>query len=252
MKNIRVLIADDELSILQGLKCIYEWEKNGFEIVGTALDGMTALNLALELKPDLFLVDINMPLMSGLDIANRISSEIPEILIVIISGYSDAHYMRRAIQCKVFDYVFKPIRMDDLEATLGKAQLQILNRLQNKEIKERGIREEKQNVSVVQQMVKYLNENIAEEINLQMLAEEFHMNASYVSQYFKKETGMNLSTYLSRIRIQKAEHLLRTTEKSINEIAEQVGFRDYRFFSRTFKQVTGLTPSQFRAGSFMM
>ena len=101
-------------------------------------------------------------------------------------------------------------------------------------------------------MVKYLNENIAEEITLQMLAEKFHMNASYVSQYFKKETGMNLSTYLSRIRIQKAEQLLRTTEKSINEIAEQVGFRDYRFFSRTFKQVTGLTPSQFRAGSFMM
>lgn len=248
MKNIRVLLADDEITILQGLKCIYDWNKNGFEIVGTAMDGMTALNLALELKPDLILIDINMPLMSGLDVADRISKVMPETLIVIISGYSDAHYMRRAIQYKVFDYVFKPVRTDDLESTLAKAQLQILSHMKQKE-EDVPMQKEEKKVSAAQQMVKYINEHLSEEITLQMLADVFHMNASYVSQYFKKETGMNLTTYISRLRIQKAEHLLRTTEKSITEIAEAVGFHDYRFFSRSFKQMTGFTPSQFRAGN---
>lgn len=250
MKNIRVLLADDEITILQGLQCIYDWNKNGFEIVGTAMDGMTALNLALELKPDLILIDINMPLMSGLDVADRISKEMPETLIMIISGYSDAHYMRRAIQCKVFDYIFKPVRTDDLAATLAKAQLQILSHMKQEEESQKfSVKKEEKKISAVQQMVKYINENLAEEITLQTLAEMFHMNANYVSQYFKKETGMNLTTYISRLRIQRAEHLLRTTEKSITEIAEAVGFHDYRFFSRSFKQMTGFTPSQFRAGN---
>lgn len=251
MRKIKVLLADDEISILHGMLQIYDWEKNGFEIVGTALDGIKVLNMALELKPDVVIVDINMPLMSGLDVAERLCNEIPDILIIIVSGYSDAHYMRRAIQYRVFDYVFKPVRLEDFSATLEKAQMQVLNHFKEKEnvpIKQ----SESQKLTVAQQMVNYLNEHLSEEITLQMMAKKFHMNASYVSQYFKKETGMNFSTYISRLRIQTAEKLLRTTEQSVTEISEQVGFHDYRFFSRTFKQATGFTPSQYRAGNSIM
>ena len=103
-----VLIADDEITVLQGLKQLYAWEENGFQIVGEAMDGISALNQALEKNPEIVLMDINMPLMSGLDVVARINEALPETIVLMISGYNDAFYMRQAIRCRVFDYIIKP------------------------------------------------------------------------------------------------------------------------------------------------
>ena len=72
------------------------------------------------------------------------------------------------------------------------------------------------------------------------------MNPNYISQYFKNETGMNYSAYLLMLRINKAKNLLMNSDRSVAEVAQMTGFKDYRLFSRTFKQETGLTPSQYR------
>lgn len=246
MSDIRVLLADDEITILQGIRELYNWKENGFEIINTAMDGITALNLTMELKPDLLIIDINMPLMSGLEVVSQVKEYLPDTMVMIMSGYSDAHYMRQAIQCQVFDYILKPVMTDDLQKTLQRAKLQLMNRsCHSEQVKE----EPEKTQTVSQQMVAYLNEHISEDISLQTLAEVFHLNPSYVSQYFKKETGMNYSTYLSELRMQKAKKLLRMTDLSITQIAEQAGFHDYRLFSRTFKQAAGVTPSQYRLGN---
>ena len=120
-----VLIADDEITVLQGLKQLYAWEENGFQIVGEAMDGISALNQALEKNPEIVLMDINMPLMSGLDVVARINEALPETIVLMISGYNDAFYMRQAIRCRVFDYIIKPICFDDLSEALARARMHL-------------------------------------------------------------------------------------------------------------------------------
>ena len=114
VRKITVLIVDDEITVLQGLKNLFDWEKNGYAIVGEAMDGISALNLDFEVRPDIVLMDINMPLMSGLDVVARINESLPDTVVIMISGYNDAFYMRQAIRCRVFDYIVKPICFDDL------------------------------------------------------------------------------------------------------------------------------------------
>ena len=126
MRKITVLIVDDEITVLQGLKNLFGWEKNGYAIVGEAMDGVSTLNLTFEVRPDIVLMDINMPLMSGLDVVSRIRESLPQTVSIMISGYSDAHYMRQAIRHGVFDYILKPISFEDLSETLERARMHIL------------------------------------------------------------------------------------------------------------------------------
>ena len=87
---------------------------------------------------------------------------------------------------------------------------------------------------------------MADEINLSVLAEEFHLNPQYISQLFKNEIGVNFLSYLTNIRMEKAKKLLLSTSLSVAEVAEQSGYGDYRVFTKVFKKSEGITPSQYR------
>ena len=91
-----------------------------------------------------------------------------------------------------------------------------------------------------------MQEHLAEDISLTILAEQFHLNAQYISQLFKSEIGVRFLTYLTNIRIEKAKQLLLSTALSIAEVAEQSGYGDYRVFTKVFKKTEGVTPSQYR------
>lgn len=98
----------------------------------------------------------------------------------------------------------------------------------------------------VQKMVRYLQEHYAESLTLQVLAEEFGMNESYISSLIKKKTGKGFSEQLTEIRIQKAQELLRTTNDRIETIAARVGYPDYYYFTKVYKKMTGISPTAYR------
>lgn len=83
-------------------------------------------------------------------------------------------------------------------------------------------------------------------ISLSVLSEEFHLSAQYISQLFKNEIGVNFLSYLTSIRMERAKKLLLSSSLSIGEISEQLGFGDYRVFTKVFKKAEGVTPSQYR------
>ena len=95
-------------------------------------------------------------------------------------------------------------------------------------------------------ITRFLQEHLAEEISLSVLAEEFHLSAQYISQLFKSEIGVNFLAYLTNIRMEKAKKLLLTTALSIADISAQCGYGDYRVFTKVFKKSEGITPSQYR------
>ena len=101
--------------------------------------------------------------------------------------------------------------------------------------------------SVIRKAKDYIDGNYTDEdISLNKVAENVGLTPTYLSALFKKETKHNFTDYVTALRITRAKELLCCTNKLISEIAYEVGFRDYRYFSQIFKKQTGMTPRQFQ------
>lgn len=111
------------------------------------------------------------------------------------------------------------------------------------ELAEQGTGKKKNFEDVIQ----YINENYAlYDLSLKMIADEMDISYKYLSDVFKKETGKNFLEYVHDIRNKKAKELLATTEDSITDIGEQVGYLSSNTFIKTFKKLNGITPGEFR------
>lgn len=114
----KVLIADDEAIIREELAKAFDWSQYGMELVGLARNGQEALAMAQTLKPNICLLDINMPHINGLDLIKRINKMDDTVVHVIISGYDEFEYAREAVRLGVFEFVLKPIDEDSFIAIL--------------------------------------------------------------------------------------------------------------------------------------
>ena len=120
-----VFIADDELIIRQGLKCIIDWEAFGFKIAGEAANGEDALNFITSSHPDLVLIDIRMPKMLGLDVVKTARQKGFKGKVIILSGFADFKYAQSAIRTGVDYYLTKPLEEDELAQTLNEIKEQL-------------------------------------------------------------------------------------------------------------------------------
>lgn len=123
------MIADDEQRIRRGLKNIIPWEEYGMEVVGEAEDGEVALDMAKELKPDVLLLDINMPFLNGLELIEKLEEELfHPYVVIIITGYDDFTYARRALQLRVFEFLLKPVSLEQLKMTIESAKDELMRK----------------------------------------------------------------------------------------------------------------------------
>lgn len=115
---LKVFLVEDESVIRDGLRDKIPWEQYGFQFVGEAADGEMALPLIRKTRPDVLITDIKMPFMDGLSLSKIVGEEFPRTKIVIISGYDDFEYARKAIEVGVDQYLLKPITRLTLKKTL--------------------------------------------------------------------------------------------------------------------------------------
>ena len=94
----------------------------------------------------------------------------------------------------------------------------------------------------IQKVTDYIAAHYRENLTLEVLAKHIHMNPFYFSSYFKKQLGQNFKDYLNRVRMEHALELLLNSDKRSYEIAEEVGFKDYRYFNEVFSRYYGKTP----------
>ncbi len=111
--GIRILLADDHITILQGLSR-FLWEQADLEVVGQAKDGLTAVQLARELAPDIVIMDISMPGLSGIEATRRIHSEKPEIKIIGLSMHAAKRYVQEMYRAGARGYLLKDCDFDEL------------------------------------------------------------------------------------------------------------------------------------------
>lgn len=239
MKRLRVLLVDDEIMIREGFKKLFDWEKHDCEVVGEAADGMEALAQIHALIPDIVIMDINIPIMSGLKVIQMSRMQYPNMKFVIVSGYDDFSYCREAFRMQITDYILKPVNYDEFGTCIDNLRISMF---ESRTRTVPAMQEEPLIISIA----RYIQEHLEEEISLTVLSEKFHLSAQYISQLFRSEIGVNFLAYLTNMRMEQAKKLLLSTPLSIAEISAKSGYSDYRIFTKTFKRVEGVTPSQFR------
>ncbi|MEE0200115.1 MAG: response regulator [Muricomes sp.] len=138
---LRVAIIDDEFYFRQYLKTCIDWAAVGCELVGEAADGEIGLALIEEKKPDIVLLDINMPCMDGLECSRIISEKKLETIVIILSGYSEFEYARKAMKYNVRRYLLKPLDEKELGQVLEEAGKEIQVQ-KNYRVKMTGLEEE--------------------------------------------------------------------------------------------------------------
>lgn len=117
-ENWKVIIADDEFIIREGIRSSIDWERLNLTVVGEAEDGEEALELALQEQVDLLLVDLSMPIMDGLTLIEELREQLPKCKVIIITGHDEFAYAKKAIRLHVDDYILKPVNPGQLTEVL--------------------------------------------------------------------------------------------------------------------------------------
>ena len=121
MVAAKVVIVEDNPVTLRSLIQTIDWQALNCEIAGYASDGESGRDLILSARPDLLLADIFMPQIDGLQMLEEVRQELPDMKVIIITGYERFQYASRAIKLSVFDYILKPIRNEELIQSVQRA-----------------------------------------------------------------------------------------------------------------------------------
>lgn len=122
---VKMLVVDDEEIIREGICLAGEWAEHGIEVIGSAENGVEALEIIRTNKPDIILTDVVMPEMDGIELSRVIYEEFPDIKIILLSGYNDFQYARSALEFRVSNYLLKPAKLEVLQAEVLKLKTKI-------------------------------------------------------------------------------------------------------------------------------
>lgn len=219
MNEIKVFLVEDEMVIRRGIKNSIDWEKEGYIFCGEASDGELAYPMIIKEKPDILITDIRMPFMDGLELCKLVKKELPNIKILILSGYDEFDYAKEAIRLGVTEYLLKPISSGKL--------LEALNGVSE------SIRREKEDKDLVRKYMEEMRENT--EHGKQKFFEQ--MIAGNLSMADALETGkkyeMNLSAGMYNLLLfrftlgeenRKSGELLGEAEYAIEKLTERLEY----------------------------
>lgn len=258
-----VLLIDDEVIIREGLRKMIPWEELGCEIVAEAEDGEQGLELIKEYVPDIIISDIRMPKKSGLEMIKEMRDINQDAQIIILTGFREFEYAQRAIQLGVLSLLLKPSKLTEIKASVEQAvknlEIQYEKEEEYRKLKEKmkqyylnetqgKIEEnlEDRPQFIVNQAIEYIKEHYSEKLTLQTVADSLYVSTWHLCKVLKKETGTNFIDLLNEVRIKEAGNLLVTTNLRVYEIATKVGYTDTAYFSKMFKRITRLTPTEYR------
>ena len=239
---MRVFIADDEEIIRDGIRNCIEKEQERFLFAGEAPDGEMALPMLMEMKPDVLITDIRMPKMDGITMMNMLREEGCAARCIVLTAHSDFEYARGALLFGADDYLLKPFRDQELTHAVAR----VCRKMESAPAANTpAVKKEPEATGYVRQAMDYIAGHYADEnISIATIAEHLCVSEGHLSHVFKKQTGMTVTNYLTKTRIDAAMALLQTGRVKVYEAAAAVGYKDVTYFSATFKKLTGLSPSE--------
>ena len=325
---VKLLLVDDEPILRESIEAMLPLAEMDIRLTGSCSNAFDALNSMENDMPDILITDIKMPRMDGLELIERAQMLNPKLECIVLSGYDEFTFAKRAISLGVREYLLKPFYKEELIKTLdGMCQkLRQSRRQRDDRIPELAEKlfalqpeESTQEISAAQvqevvlasgcedilreaytyliahqesqpiraftairrtydnegellesvaqgltammtrhgqyrtfvnTMCQYIDEHYSDDnLSLQYLADNvIHMRADYIGREFTKDTGLKISDYLCRVRMEHAKVLLNdvSSDQKIYEVAEKIGLgHNPQYFSRLFRKHTGITPKEY-------
>lgn len=246
----KLVIVDDEEEIRHALSNYIPWAEMGFEFVDSFSNGKEAYNFLKKNKIDVVLCDIKMPIMNGIEFAEKVYTENISCKIVFLSAHKEFDYARKALSFGVEDYVVKPTKYQELLNVFQKIKAK-LNKNDSVILSEEFKPDENNdtyNRKIINKIKDYIENNYSF-ANLEDAAAEVNFSPAYLSKFFKDCTSENFSCYVNKIKMEKAKEYLQNIDYHVYQISEKLGYSNPKNFSRSFKKYTGQTPSQYRRGT---
>lgn len=242
----KILIADDEMierMVLRkklidnfGDKCEIRVAENGREVVEKFKQS----------GADLLILDIEMPGMNGLEAAEEIRRMGSECSIIFLTAFNEFDYAKKAISVHALEYLLKPC--DDKELVLSVEEAIRVRKLSEGSSKMEAFEDaELRKSSTADAILKYIEGHYGDELSVQVMAEKFAYSEVYFCRLFKQHFGESFVSFLTDYRIKRAVELLKTTGMSVKDIGKTVGYEDSNYFTKVFKRVMKVIPSEFRA-----
>ncbi|PQP83787.1 DNA-binding response regulator [Paenibacillus sp. PCH8] len=247
----KVLLVEDETVIRQGLRELIVQASSQFKVTGEASSGTEALDFLRCEVPDVLITDIRMREMDGLTLVSKARDMYPELLMLIISGYGEFEYARRAMEYGVLNYLLKPIERHELTLCIHKMQLLLDRRYGITTLStQEPTGKAEQNSGDPRKIIRNVKEHIKQQpdgdLRLQTVAALVNLNPTYLSQLFKNETGTNYSDYIAEARMERAKWLLINTGLKVYDVARLSGHQSPKHFMLVFKQQVGWTAGEYR------
>lgn len=240
---IRALLVDDEPIMLDELINTPQWSNYQIEIIGTASNGIKALEFIKKNKVDVVFTDMKMPQMDGYELIGHIMKLNSNIICVVISSYGDYKLVRDAFNVGIIDYVLKEdIDSPEFENTLKKV-LKYYYSINQLVI---SLIDDQKNIIDVSKVREYILERYQSNISLGKISQELNISEYTLSKKFIQQYGISFSKYLTATRIDAAKKLLKDTDYRMFEVCEMVGYSNFEHFCRVFKKETGYSPSEFK------
>lgn len=239
--SIKLIVADDEDVIRNGIAKYIQLHSDRFEKIYLAENGQEAIDLIYKHKPDIMLLDVQMPLKSGIEVMQEAPRAEIVPVTVILSGYDDFKYAQQALRYGAKDYLLKPCRSSEILQKLNELTDEVFGSVKNmREAEGRGRNH------VVERTREYINDHYFENITLNQAAEKAGISPGYLSTLFSQNLNCGFVDYLNEVRISHACTYLRQDYLKTYEIAFKVGFNDEKYFSKVFKKNKGMSPYEFR------
>lgn len=172
----KVLIVDDEIYVVALIQKLIEWEKFDMRVEATANDGITALELVKEIKPDLVIVDVRMPGYDGISFMDKVREFNENVRFIVISGHKQFDYARGAMRNNVEDYLLKPINKEELESVI----VQVHDKLIMNQKKETHIKEMKEELDTSKRRIR---ESLIKELQREG-SEEFSLSLDKLNEHY--------------------------------------------------------------------
>ena len=256
-----LMIVDDEPLIRKGILTLVDFDKLGITDTYEASNGLEGLSLFIQHAPQLVLLDINLPQMNGLELAQAIKTQDHHAKIAMITGYDYVDYAITALKIGVDDYILKPVSKQDVTNVLAKLIKEYESDRTNREVQTvvSALMQKSAvhmtastqnstdvNESLYQRLQALIDQSISSpELSLTSVAQSLGYSSNYLSSLFRHLFGVPFQEYVLSYRLEKAKLLLLTTTLKNYEIAERVGFDDVNYFNTRFKLKYGVSPKQY-------
>lgn len=269
MKRWRIMVVDDEMEIAEYVGDLVRETLGDEGEVEVFYSGTRAKKRMAEQPPDLLLTDIVMPVTDGFALLEYAAENMPDVEVILLTAYEEFSYIYRANKIRKCRYIVKTEKEDVIRDAIQKAiesleekragresvetarkQMREVRQLFSEEkakqmLSYEGV-EEKNDQELIRRIKAYIKEHIKEDLTGASIAETFHYSPAYLSKIFKQHGKEKLSAYIMEQKLQEAKRMLLETDRSVQDIAAELGYLSPQAFARAFRRELGITPQEYR------